>query len=89
MQFLALVDSGDYEAAAATSTCGLGISPSNLQEIFGGQDISYNLTNSSISNGTSATVSGSIEVPTRRYTEVSLGLLKFGDNWNVCTLVVS
>lgn len=86
-EFLALVDSGDYNAAAASTSC--NISVADLEEVFAGQDIIYNLSSSSVRNGSSATVSGSLEVPTKSYSNISLSLFKSADEWTVCTFFIS
>lgn len=82
-RFLAAVDRGEYQAAADMTTCG-GMNANRLEEIFAFQDIDYDLKSVEVSNGTNATVSGSINVPTESHRRITLSLFKVGDNWSVC-----
>lgn len=86
-EFLAVVDQGDYATAADMTRCGL--TASDLNTVFNGQDIDYNLKEASISNGSRAVVSGTIDIPQTSFSQISLRLLKSGDEWYVCAYFIT
>ncbi len=83
-RFLAAIDAGDYDAAVALTDpgCNLGMTAADLDDLFAGADITYDLKSSSIVNR-EATVSGSFSAADRSFTRIELSL-RNQDGWSVC-----
>ena len=87
-EFLADIDAGDYQAAAQhlDPACSAGLDANELMRIFGGANIDYDLTSSSVQGSSDAQVSGSFsfEDGSSGFDQIELFLGKPGDDWRVC-----
>jgi len=83
-RFLAEIDAGDYTAAVARTdpACNQGMTAGQLEALFGGADITYDLKSSSITNN-SAAVSGSFSATNLSLRNIEI-YLRNSDGWRVC-----
>ena len=88
-RFLAAIDDRNYGAAAAMAdpVCSQGMTAADIEALFQGRDITYDLKNSQITNS-SAVVTGrfSMSGTPLDFVEVSL---RNNDGWRVCGVFVS
>jgi len=81
--FLAEVNADDFAAAEDYfGACSQGLTAADL-EPFRGQELSYNLTSSSISNN-QAEVTGSFMIDGVSASDIGVRLVKEGGDWKVC-----
>jgi len=88
-RFLAVVNAGDYAGAAAMTdpTCNDGMSAQDLQSIFQGNEIAYNLNGSFVSNN-QATVNGTFATSGVPGDVIELRLQERNDTWGVCGFTI-